>query len=401
MAGAALITTSTATALGQEESPGPDDSMADGSTELVEPSTLGIIDVAAAGAAAQPLKGKELKKAVAKAAPAAASYVIDSTGDDAVGQIIGLSLAARAADEAGDTQAGAAYLAMARLLYRNAWSAAKTDPDSINAELDAAITAAGLQGDPALMLTAIWDRWIDICADPGGSWFIAPENLWSCEEEGGKMVRADFTGIEPDANTSPDEVEQVDAGGLGIHKIVQDASANDKLTGKKFKKTWAKALKKHGPTIASLSVSGPGVTPERQVIEYVLLARTADEAGDAKAAKAFMQLALAAYRAGLPEPNDTGEYNEQIARVARDEYAGSPGLALWPPDDGVDVCFKRKPKDQYMFCIDASSPWECEASGGRLERMSFDEAVCNYCPEHREVYHPEPSCELLDSTGDG
>ena len=373
VAGAALVATTAGAAIGQEESPSPDASMAPEASpeaEVVEPSTLEIIDVAAARTAGTPLTGKKLKKAIAKSAPVVARYHVDAMGEDAIGRIIGLSLAARAADEAGEPKAGAALIDIARLLYRNEWSRTKSDPASLNAAIEEAVAALGLTGDAALLQQAIWDRWIDMCYDPNGPWFgVNEDDPAMCADEGGTPVRADFTGIVPDASTSPEEIEPIDAGGLGIHKITMDASANDKLAGKKFKKAWAKALQKHGPTIVGYE---PGA---RGVIEMVRAARAADEAGDRKAAKAYMDLALAAYRSGVPKPDETGAYNESIVGLVNEGYAELPGLELWPPEGMIDVCFDRKGK--YVTCVDQASPWECYGAGGsKLERMSLEEATC-------------------------
>ena len=372
LAGASLVATISTGSVAQEE-PSPEASMApEASPEavVVEPSTLEIIDIASAKTAGQPLKGKKLKKALAKAAPAAARYVIGNTGDDAIGQIIGLSLAARAADEAGDPETGAALIDVATLLYRNEWTRTQSDPASLNAAIEEAVAAAGLTGDAALLQQAIWDRWIDMCYDPAGPWFgVNEEDPPMCADEGGTPVRADFTGIVPDASTSPEEIEPVDAGGLGIHKVTQDASANDKLGNKAFKKALAKELKRSGASIVGYE---PGA---RGAIELVLAARAADEAGNQKAAKAFMQLALAAYRAGIPKRDETGAYNESIVGLVNEEYAERPGLELWPPEGMVDVCFKANGK--YVTCVDQASPWECWGAGGsKLERMSLEEAPC-------------------------
>jgi hypothetical protein len=343
----------------------------------VEPSTLEIIDVAAAKTAGTPLKGKKLRKAVSRSAPVVARYHVNGMGEDAIDRIIGLSLAARAADESGDPKAGAALIDIALLLYRNEWTRTKSDPASLNSAIEEAVAALGMTGDAALLQQAIWDRWIDMCYDPNGPWFgVNQEDPAMCADEGGTPVRADFTGIEPDASTSPQQIEPVDAGGLGIHKVTMDASANDRLAGKQFKKAWSKALQKHGPTIVSLYAGGPDASKEQEVIELVLAARAADEAGDPKVAEAFMRLALAAYRSGVPKPDQTGAYNESIVGLVNAEYAGTPGLDLWPPEGTIDVCYTKKGK--YVTCVDQASPWECFVAGGsKLERMSFDEAPCS------------------------
>ena len=144
------------------------------------------------------------------------------------------------------------------------------------------------------------------------------------------------------------------------------------------------ALKKAGPTIASLSVGGPDATAEQQVIEYVLLAREADEAGDAKAAKAFMQLALATYRSVVPKPAEgsinTEALNNGMAALIDSDYADTPGLQLMTPPDLIGVCYR--PKDsECLQNVGDHTPWECAQVGAVLTRMTYEEALAADCDE--------------------
>jgi hypothetical protein len=346
----------------------------------VEPSTLEIIDIAAAKTAGQPLTGKKLKKALAKAAPAAARYVIGNTGDDVIEQIIGLSLAARAADEAGDAKLAAAYIEVAKLLYRNEWTKTKSDPVALNAEIESAIAAGGYpELDPALVLASFaepgrgFENLMDICVEGDVEFILNPAGPSECSDGGGRQVRADIAFVDPEKNGTDDlftgDPAAADVGGVGIHKVVQSKTANDKLTGKKFRKALAKELKKSGALIAGYEGGGRGA------IEMVLAARAADEAGNPNAAKAFMNLALAAYRSGVPERDQTGDYNASIVGLVNEEYAEVAGLELWPPEGMIDVCYTQA--GEYVTCVDQASPWECWAAGGsKLERMSLEEAPC-------------------------
>jgi len=383
VAGAALIIGSTGAAVGQEEDPPPEESAmpeASPAAEQTEPSTLEIIDIAAAKTAAQPLKGKKLKKALAKAAPDAARYVINDLGEDAIERIIGLSLAARAADEAGDPKTAAALIDVATLLYRNEWTKNKSDPVSLNAQIEEAIAAGGYpELDPALVLASFaepgrgFEDLMDICVEGDVEFILNPAGPSECSDGGGRQVRADIAFVDPEKNGTDGlftgDPATADVGGVGIHKVVQSKTANDKLPGKKFKKAFANQLKKSGAPIAGYDPRGRGA------IEMVLAARAADEAGNQKAAKAFMKLALAAYRAGVPAPDETGDYNTSIVGLVNEEYAGLPGLELWPPEGMIDVCYTKKGK--YVTCVDQASPWECYGAGGsKLERMSLEEATC-------------------------
>lgn len=385
VAGATLVATAAGAALGQEDPPPEGMEAAEAAAEMAEPSTLEIIDVAGDKTANKPLRGKKLKQAIAKSAPVAARYQVNGMGEDPVGRIIGLSLAARAADEAGNAKAGAALIDIARLLYRNAWTSAKTQPAALNATIEEAVAARGLTGDAALLQQAIWDRWIDICYDPNGPWFgVNEENPASCADEGGTPIRADFAGIEPDANTRPEEVELVDAGGLGIHKVTMHKTANDKLAGKKFKKAWGKALQQHGPAIVSLQTGGPEASTQHQIVELVLAAREADEADNTKAARAFMDLALATYRSAVPKPAEgminTEALNSELAQLIAAEYADLPGLQMVTPEGFVSVCYDAKKQKCYQSAGD-HTPWEC--AGGNIEftRMPYEDALAANCPE--------------------
>ena len=52
--------------------------------------------------------------------------------------------------EAGDAKLAAAYIEVAKLLYRNEWTKTKSDPVALNAEIESAIAAGGYpELDPA------------------------------------------------------------------------------------------------------------------------------------------------------------------------------------------------------------------------------------------------------------
>ncbi|MFV2064723.1 MAG: hypothetical protein ACC726_14615, partial [Chloroflexota bacterium] len=341
----AVALTSTGVVLGQEESPTPEASMAAEASpapEVVEPSTLSILQVATHKTAGTKLKGKKYAKAIVKAAPKAVGYLITTAGADDIDRIIKPSRTARAVDEAGDAKAAKALIDIATLLYRNEWTRTKSDPVALNLAIQEAVATAGLDGDPALVHADLWGRFIDVCVDQGGGWFYNPLTPSLCEDEGGRMVRADFTGINPEGATEAD-IDLVDAGGIGIHKIVQDKTANDKLAGKKYKKALAKTLKKSGPAVAGYYAGGGGAGRMNGVIDLVLLAREADEAGNAKAAKAFMALALAAFREGLTSWEQTPrEFVTALDELGQTTYQGQPGVALLPPDGFELICLNEK-----------------------------------------------------------
>jgi len=383
MAGAALIVTTTGAAVGQEESPVP---------EVVEPSTLSIDQIAHDRLAQEPLQGKAYAKAIAKAAPNAVRYLIDSSGADDIERIVELSLLARAMEDAGDAAAAGALIDLATLVYRGSWTAANSDPVSLNSDIEAFIAAGDYpEQDRALALWSDGDMGVpgyyDLCLKPDDSWtYHDPAKPSRCENDGGRQVRASseapwvgYTPLAERLENQPSAEEMFrglvpDAGGLGIHKIVQDKTADDKLAGKKYQKALAKAIKKQGPAIATYLAGGSGAGLEQGVIEMVLLARAADEAGDAKAAAAFMDLALATYRSGVPELSKTFLQNALIAQSIEADYAGVPGLQLRAPDGMTDVCFT--PAGECMWGVDGNVPWECEISGGVVKRLPREEAVC-------------------------
>jgi len=396
VAGAALAIGSTGAAVGQEDPPPEGTEVAEdpAAEVVVEPSKLDIIQVAGHKAANKPLRGKKLKQAVAKAVPAPAQYYVNGMGADPIERIVEMSLQARSLGEAGDTEAAKATLALATLLYRNAWSRAKTDPDTINRAIEEFIAAGDYpEQDPALALWSFGDEgligFVDICFGPGGiQWIGSQEDLSSCEDVKGRQVRADFSLINESKNSTKNlysgDLKTADIGGIGIHKIVQDKTANDKLAGKKFKKAWTKALQKHGPPTVSLHTGGPDASAEQQVIELVLAAREADEAGNAKAAKGFMDLALATYRSTVPKPAEgtinTEALNSSIAGLILTDYADVPGLGMTTPPDMVSVCYSPKESKCYQNAGD-HTPWECAQVGTVFTRMTRDEALAAKCPE--------------------
>jgi hypothetical protein len=388
MAGAALITTVTGTALAQEESPAPEASVAASASpqpEEVMPSTLSIDQISRHKLAWEPLAGKPYRKAIAKAAPNAVRYLIDVAGVDNIDRIIELSRTARAVDETGDAKAAKALIDIATLLYRNEWSKTKSDPVALNTAIEGIIAAGDYpEQDPALALWSLGDEGlmglIDICIWPDGTksiYGVGDPSL--CDDNKGRHVRVDYSLVDEPENGTKNlysgDPKTADVGGLGIHKVVQDKTANDTLAGRKYKKALAKSMKRSAPEVARYRAAGSGMGPEQGVIDMVLLAREADEAGDAKAARAFMALALAAYRSGVTEPEVTAEYNAAIVALIEANHAGVPGLQLYPPDDMTDVCLgpDAKPMWEGGGGIDGNTPWECEIRGGTVSRVPWEE----------------------------
>lgn len=377
LVGIAVALTPVGAALGQEESPAPEASMtasASPEPEEVTPSTLSILQIATNKTAGKELKGKKYAKAIAKAAPRAVGYLVTTVGVDNIDRIIELSRMARAIDEAGDAKAANGLIDIATLLYRNEWTKTKSDYGALNVAIEEAVATAGLAGSPALVQAAIWETYIDMCVHADGSWFLDPQLPWVCEEEGGRMVRADFTGIEPSGATEAD-IDPVDAGGTGIHKVVQDGTANDKLAGKQYKKALARTLKKAGPAVASYYADGGGAGRMNGIIDLVLLAREADEAGNSKAAKAFMTLALTAYREGLSGWEQGAEdFNTVLNELGYEMFDGESGGAfeLFPPGGMEDICLQDKKRGAGFF-IGPGDMWLCASAGGNVLRVSQDD----------------------------
>jgi hypothetical protein len=386
----AMALTSIGAALGQEESPAPEASAApevSPAAEMAEPSTLSIDQISQDRLASEPMAGKQYKKAIAKASPDAVSYLISTAGVDNTDRVIELSRMARAIDEAGDAKAAKALIGIATLLYRNEWSKTKIDNVTLNTAIETAIAVGDYPDeDPALALTSLGndveglEGLMDICFWPDGRESMnGPDDPSGCADNKGRQVRVDFSLVDEPENGTKDlytgDPKTADVGGVGIHKVVQDKTANDKLAGKKYKKALAKAMKKAGPEVARYRAAGSGMGPEQGVIDMVLLAREADEVGNAKAAKAFMALALAAYRSGVTEPEATAEHNAAINALIEANQAGVAGLQLYPPDGMTDVC--TGPDGEPMWegggGIDSNTPWECEIRGGTVSRVPFEE----------------------------
>ena len=257
---------------------------------------------------------------------------------------------ARAMEDAGEFAAAQALIDLATLIYRASWTAAKTDPATLNNEIEAFIAAGGYAADdPALVLSSDGTMgrpgFYDLCLKRDNSWSYGdPEKPTACANAGGRPVRAGDApqwineynvGAPPLAErlasgAGVDSLHwgvSLDLGGLGIHKVVQHETADDKLAGKQYTKALANALKKQGPTIAKALAAGSRGGLERGVIELVLLARAADDAGNTKAATAFMDLALAAYRATVREWEMTAIPMANIARIVDSRVRRHPGLA--------------------------------------------------------------------------
>ncbi|MFV2064091.1 MAG: hypothetical protein ACC726_11360 [Chloroflexota bacterium] len=325
------------------------------------------------GSSQRKLKGKKYARAVAKAAPNAIRYFIAPQGDDTIRPILELAMAARDADETGDARASQALIALATALYRNEWTKSNIDPVSLNTAIGEAI-AAGYPDEPGLRLEAFGeDGFRDICLEPGEEWMSDPARPSLCEDVDGKQVRVDESRINSDKNGTlglyDGPNEGADVGGVGIHKVTQDKTANDELRGKKFKKAIAMAA----PGVARYLAEGSGAGAEQGAIDMVLLGRASDEAGNRKAAKAFMALAVAAYRAGWTASGQTtADFDEAlVARIEADQ-TGVPGLQLRPPDGMIDICLQKKKRGP-DFIVDQSASWECRFAGGRVLRVPIED----------------------------
>jgi hypothetical protein len=386
LAGAALIATTAGAALGQEESPLPDASMAP-EAEMAEPSTLTIADITGDGTSRVPLKGKKLKKAIAKAMPVAARFAVgnlfSTAGVDNIDRIIELSRTARVVDETGDPKSAKALIDIATLLYRNEWSKTKSDPLALNEAIEAAIAAGDYpEQDRALALWSFGDEGlmglIDICFWPEEIQSISdPGEPTICEGNKGRQARVDNSRVDGAKNGTKDlysgDPKTADAGGVGIHKIIQDSTANNKLAGKKYKKALANVIKKSGAEFAGYTAD------ERGVIEMVSAARAADESGHQKAAKAVMGLALAAYRSGVLKEAETAERNAAIDAVIQAEYIDVPGLELYAPLGSTDFCFASDGTCEWA--VGKDTQWECDSAVPKrtIKRVTDQEAEVAGC----------------------
>jgi hypothetical protein len=290
-----------------------------------------------------------------------------------------------------------AMIDIATLLYRYTWSRTRSDHPTLYRRIEAFIRSGGYDRDDlSLAMWSLGDEGvigvIDLCVWNDDSYTVMgqPPDSTSCEDSGGRQIRADFRGLGWD-EVSPETIDQKgpkrasrllstvarEVDRVGIHTVVQDETANDKLGGERFRTAWAEALAELGPTLAIRRRIGPQVPPERRVIEMVLAAREADEAGDARAAAAYMALALADYRSAVPEDGRTGAINAAIDTLVQDEYAGLPGLELYAPEDSADYCLR--PDGTCVRIVGRDTHWECAGAELTLTRMTFEDAEAAGC----------------------
>ncbi len=105
----------------------------------------------------------------------------------------------------------------------------------------------------------------------------------------------------------------------------------------------------------------------------------ADEAGDQKAAKAFMGLALAAYRRGVLKEAETAERNAAIDALIQAEYIDVPGLELYAPLGSVDWCFTSDGTCEWQ--VGKDTQWECGSATPKrtIRRLTDQEAEAAGC----------------------
>jgi hypothetical protein len=369
-------------------------------TEVVEPSKLGVQMITQDFGAREPLAGKAYDKAIAKAAPSAIRYLAQGAGASDVERIVELALMARTMEEAGEVGAAQALIDLATLVYRASWTAAKSDPATLNEEIEAFVAASEYPvNDPALVPWSDGNTGLpgfyDLCLNRDGTWSnIDPVEPSGCASKGGGLpVRAgeappwvydthDMPNLEQRLTSGNGIADltwgiEPDLGGLGIHKVIQDATADDKLAGKKYKKALSRAIKNQGPAIAKALAGGMGAGAEKGVVELVLLARAADEAGDKKAAAAFVDLALAAFRSSVRTPEMTGIPIAAIDRLVKSDYPGVPGLQVLAPEGMTDACFTGGRCTEAG--LESQVPWTCVQRGGRPQRLSIEEAKAAGC----------------------
>jgi hypothetical protein len=288
-------------------------------------------------------------------------------------------------------------IAVATLLYRMGWSSG-SDYETLYGEIEDYIKFGDFDADDlSLTMWSLGDEGvqgvIDLCVWKDDSYNIMGEPAQGptiCEDNGGRQVRADFRGLGWEvANSEAIEekgprraskllstvAREVDT--PGIHTIVQDKTANDKLAGKKARKAWMKAMRKHGPAIAGGYRVSSQAPAEQRVVELVLAAREADEAGAPMTADALMGLALADYRRAVPEDTQTEGVNAAIDALIQADYAGVPGLELYAPEGSADFCFT--PEGTCAWLVGRDTHWECAGAGLTLTRLTNEEAQAAGC----------------------
>jgi len=185
-----------------------------------------------------------------------------------------------------------------------------------------------------------------------------------------RVVSESYTGQDGLALQAPDGFV-----GIGIHQVVQARTADDKLKGRRY----AGAIRNASPSIVRFLAGSMEAEAAGLVIENVLKAREADEAGDARAARAFMALAASIYRAAWsPRGGRTPSLlNREIARLVADEHPDEPGLHMTAPEGLADIChFSKKQvrrSRRIDFALDDAAPWSCAEVGGNVLRVSEDE----------------------------
>lgn len=373
MAGAALITTATGTALAQEESPAPEVSMAaeaSPAATVVEPSTLSVLQVATNKAAGTKIKGKKYVKAIQKAAPNAVAYLTAADGGDVADRVIQTVLLARAGDAEENYELADAYIGLATAIYRNGWTAAGTEPIELNGEIDQAVSERYAGQDGLSIFPP--EGTSDICITPQSDWIIDPSAPWECLQGGGLALRVDASLVDGAKN----ETKELYAGppegldvGFALHQVAQNERADIPLKGKKYRK----AIAEKAPTIAAYVADGSGAGRMNGIFDLVLLAREADEAGNKKAAKAFMALALATFRKSLTTSEQSpGEFVTALHELGQTTYEGQPGVALLPPS-GFDLICLNKKKNGLDYFAAPEDLWACTGQGGKVLFVAEDD----------------------------
>lgn len=331
-------------------------------------SSLGVELVVQAGDANKHLKGKALKKAIGRIAPDIAANRTASAGDTAADQVIGLVLAAREAQAAGDEAMAQALVGLAKVAYRASWTRAGTDSLAFNDAIRAAVAQdhAGVEGlslDPPEGLT-------DVCLQRRAQYVFPTHAPWECYggDPKARVVRVSSDLVDDSASgtkklyTGPREGADT---ALSIDEVAYAKDMYVALKGKQLRKARARVA----PALVRSWLDSPGATAAERVVEAVLAARSADESGDAKVARAYLALARMAYRRGWAAEGLTPvELNEAIATLVADRYPDTDGLAVFPPEGSVDICLQAKKRGpDYM--VDQAAPWECNAAKGQLLRV--------------------------------
>lgn len=164
-------------------------------------TAISIDEVAYAKGMDGALKGKPLRKALEKVAPAVVRSRLGAPGQSVEERVVAAVLEARAADEAGAKKAAKALMGLARIAYRSGWTSQGSDAVHMNSALVTLVEDeyAGIEGLEVFPP----EGWTDICLQArkrGPDYVVDSTAPWECNAAKGRLLRVPVTDIDESKN---------------------------------------------------------------------------------------------------------------------------------------------------------------------------------------------------------